>query len=40
MGYILNDEQKNVVDLARDFAQKEVAPKVKEYARRAVSKGI
>lgn len=31
MGYILNDEQKNVVDLARDFAQKEVAPKVKEY---------
>ena len=31
MGYILNDEQKDVVALAKEFADKEVAPLVKEY---------
>ena len=33
MGYILNKDQQDLVDLAKDFAQKKVAPFVAELDR-------
>ena len=31
MGYVLNEESMDIVKLARDFAEKEVAPVCAEY---------